>query len=286
MNQEQQFAAALASLTPAQKAAYLAKNPGTNPYKGNDYIVPSSNVAKDYSAYDAAFENHPITQQYKAAGNTIEEIDYAATTGDLSGIKNHYGQPFKLQEQQDALKQAEDLDKAFYEQQKTKETADAESALAQKQADYQNYLLTSGQNFQEDRATLNQKMVDQGVLFSGANAQKQRSLKQKYEQDQAYKQGTLGRQIASEAQDYQYKYGNNAAQGLSQYYNLGGNTYGLNTNKGEVGSSGLSSIYNPSQYNYAGTRIGEQAGQANRTAANLLASKSNKFLSTGYKYQA
>lgn len=246
----------------------------------------TSNQKKDNQPYSDQEYNDAVNSHPNNPGtNSAEEIDYAVTTGDYSQLRNSYGQPFSVKEQQDALKQAKKLDEDFYRQQKEKETADAERSLAQKQADYQNYLLTSGERFQEDKTGLDQKAADQGVLFSGGRVQKQNSLQNKYAQEQAYRQETMGRDIASTASDYQYKYGNDAANSLSNYYKLGGNTYNPNVATGGVGSSGLSSVYKPSQYNYAGTRIGEQMATANQRAARLLANKGNKLLATGYNNQ-
>lgn len=230
-------------------------------------------------------KNDPIMSQYMNAGNTADSLLNAYLTGDFSQTKNQYGQPFTVEEQQKALKQAEEMDKAFYDQQKAKETADTEAALAQKQADYQDYLLSSGEKFQQDKSTLDQNAANQGVLFSGARSQKEKALQTAYERDQASRLGSYGRDIASTAQDYQYKYGNDAANSLSKYYNAGANTYNAGVATGGVGSSGLSNVYNPSASNYAGTRIGERAGTAQKKAAGLLANRGNKLLATSYSNQ-
>lgn len=236
--------------------------------------------------YTDAVGNHPIIQKYTSQGNSPADLEYAASSGDLSGIKNEFGQPFSLEQQQEALKQATEDTSAFYEAQKTKETADTQAALAQKQADYQNYLATSKTNFEGDKTNLDQNAANSGVLFSGGRAQKEQALQNKYSQDQAYQQGNVGRDIASTAQDYQYKYGTQPATNLSQYYNLGGNSYNANVAQNGVSSNGLSSMYNPSSYNLgSGSRIKEQAIDANKRAAGLLWNKGNKLLSTGYSNQ-
>jgi hypothetical protein len=235
--------------------------------------------------YNQALNEHPIIQQSIARGNTAEDLAYAASTGDFSGLVNQFGQPFSLEDQQEALKQAEDDNKLYYEALQSKETADAEASLAQKQADYQNYLLTSGQEFEKDKATADQTAANSGVLFSGGRIQKEKTLQRGYEQDQAYKQDSLGRDISNTARDYQYKYGNDAAKGLSQYYKLGGNTYNANVAQGGVGSGGLSKIYNPNQYDYQGTVNVERKAAAQRRAAGLLWNKGNKLLATGYNNQ-
>lgn len=65
--------------------------------------------------------------------------------------------------------------------------------------------------------------------------QREKNLARAYEQDQASKQASIGRSIGDTARDYQYKYGNESANALSDYYKLGGNTYNPNTARGELG---------------------------------------------------
>ena len=157
--------------------------------------------------------------------------------------------------------------------------------MAKKQADYQDYLINAGEKFQSDKTTLDQNAANQGVLFSGGRAQKENKLQQSYAQDQATKQRNLAGDIASTANDYQYKYGNSAANNLSKYYSAGGNTYNANTPQGGVGSAGLSSVYSTSPYNFQGTRNTERSAAANTRAAGLLWNKGNKLLASGYSNQ-
>ena len=235
--------------------------------------------------YTAALNEHPIIKASVAKGNTADDLAYAASTGDFSGLVNQFGQPFSLEDQQAALKQAEEDNALYYDALQSKDTADAEAALAQKQADYQNFLLTSGQNFEADKATADQSAANSGVLFSGGRVQKEKNLQRSYEQDQAYKQGNLGRDIANTARDFQYKYGNDSAKGLSQYYKLGANTYNANVAQGGVGSGGLSKIYNPKEFDYQGTQNVARKTEAQKRAAGYLWNKGNKLLATSYNNQ-
>lgn len=232
--------------------------------------------------YHATVGNNPKVQELTKAGNTLEEILLGLQTGDISGLRNAAGQPFSTEDQQSALNQAMEDTKLYYEAQKQKETADAEAALAQKQADYQDYLIKSGEQFQADKATLDQQAANQGVLFSGGRAQKEKALQTAYERDQATKTRALGEGIGSTARDYQYKYGNEAANSLSKYYNAGGNVYNPNVATGGVSTTGLSSVYNPGQYNFQGTTNVEQKAAAQKRAAGLLWNKGNKLLASGY----
>jgi ribosomal protein L9 len=228
---------------------------------------------------------NPITKSFVDQGTTIDQLLNAVTTGDFTNVKNAYGEPFTLAEQQKAMAQAENDNKAFFEQQQQKETQDAEAAMKQKQLDYQNYLETQATNFASDKTQLDQNAANQGVLFSGGRAQKERSLQTSYEKDQAYKQASVGADIGSNARDFAYKYGSPAAGGLSSYYNLGSNNYNANVATGGATPGGLSSVYNAGGSNFSGTRIAEKKTAANKGAAGLLWNKGNKLLSTGYTNQ-
>jgi len=236
--------------------------------------------------YEAGVVNNPINAERIAKGNSSEALQYAATSGDLSQLVNEYGQPFSLQEQQDALAQGMEDNKLFYENKQAKEKADTESALAQKQADYQKNLADSKISFESDKASLDQNAANQGVLFSGSRVQKEQNLQKSYEQDQASKLASYGRDVGNIARDYQYAYGDNAAGGLSQFYNASSNTYNPNVATGGVGIGGISSVYNPSSNNFgAGTVMGERSSLAKEYAAKKLANKGNKLLSTSYNNQ-
>lgn len=237
-----------------------------------------ADIDKAYS--DAAAKNPAIATLAKG-GSTIEQIINGLSTGDISGLTDWQGQPFSAADQQAALDQGMKDNKLFYEAQQANDKAAAESNIAQKQADYQDYLISSGQNFEADKTTSDQTAADNGVLFSGGRVQKEKNLSRAYEQDQASKLATATRNIGTTARDFQYKYGNDAANGLSSAYQLGGNTYNPSTATGGVTSNSLSSVYNPAQYNFQGTVNNEQKANANTRAAGYLWNKGNKLLATG-----
>lgn len=235
--------------------------------------------------YAEAAANNPVIAELAQGGSTIEEIIEALSTGNLAGIVDFNGQPFSAQAQQEALAEATEANKLYYEALQTKETADAEALMAQDQADYQDYLISSGQSFETDKMKADQQAAQSGVLFSGSRVQKEKNLARAYSQDQSYVRGKIARNIGSTARDFQYDYGNEAAQGLSQYYNLGGNIYNPNVARGGVSSSGLSSVYQPSKFQFGGRRKAEQSAAAQTRAAGLLWNRGNKLLRTGYKNQ-
>ena len=249
-----------------------AGNPGS-------VVVPKTQAELD-ALYNKAVVSHPTF-----AGNTPEALANAQSTGDFSGLYNEYGQPFSSTDQAQAVSDATAALAPGYEATKQYETQNTEDVLKQKNADYQSWLDSQKTNFQTDKTNLDQNAADQGVLFSGGRIQKQQALGDTYAKNNAAKLGSVGTDIIGTARDYQYKYGNDAGNNLSQYYNLGSNVYNPNVATGGATSGGLSSIYNPSTSNFQGT-----ANVANKTAiqtraAGLLANKGNKLLSTGYKNQ-
>lgn len=228
------------------------------------------------SSYHAAIDAHPKNP----GGSSASDLANAYATGDWSNIKDSNGQPFSTDVQTKATNDAIAAYAPAFQADLAKSTTDTQNSLAGKQAEYQNFLNTSAQNFQQDKSTLDQNAANQGVLFSGARVQKEQNLKNTYLNDQAYKQGIMSRDISNTANDFQYKYGNNAANGLSQYYNLGSNSYNPNVATGGATSNGLSAVYNPNNYNYQGTQNTANGSQIQQRAAGYLWNQGNKILPT------
>ena len=249
------------------------------------YVAPTAPETPESSAYNDAIANDPKIKELINAGNTLEDIIAALESGDLSSLLKSDGQPFSAEDQHAAQVAAQEDNRAYYEALQAKETADAESLLAQDQSDYQNYLINSGQSFEADKTSLDQQASDRGVLFSGSRVQKQKNLQRAYEQDQAYTRDKVSRSMNKTGKDFAYQYGNDTASGLSQYYNLGGNTFNPNVARGGVSSSGLSNAYNSGGYNYTGRRVGERSANTQQRAAGRLWNQGNKLLATGYQNQ-
>lgn len=231
-------------------------------------------IIKDYGT---GLANDPRTASY-AQNNGAEQFVTAYMNNDFSNMVGPTGKPFSFQDQQAAEAKGWADIEGYYKAQKDYETKATERALAQKQADYQDYLLKSGQQFSADKTKLDQTAAEQGVLFSGGRTQRESDLKRQYEQEQASKLGTYGRDITGTAEDFAYKYGSGAAKGLNQYYKAGGNVYNPNVATGGVGSSGLSSIYKPSSSNYQGTELNKFKAEAQKRAATSLSNKGYKLL--------
>lgn len=214
------------------------------------------------------------------SGQTVSQALSNIQRGDISKTNSVTGQPFSNADQRAALRKAQKDLAPYYKELRQKETQDVESALKQRQRDYQEYLASSGEKFQEEKTDQDQTAADSGVLFSGGRYQKLQNLQKGYERDQSYQRDRMAADIGNTARDYQYKYGNKAAGGLSSYYNLGGNTYNPNVATGGVGSGGMSSVYNTRGSDFIGSRSREQQRAAEERAAGFLTNTGNKLLST------
>ncbi len=229
--------------------------------------------------YATAAAAHPAL-----AGNTPEAISYAVSTGDSSALINNQGQPFSAADQSAALTQATSEVSPYYQAEQTKETQDTQATLAAKQAAYEKQQADDAAQFQQDKTTQDQTAANNGVLFSGGRYQKLQQLGDAYNRNAQYQKTAAGADIASTARDFGYKYGDSAANGLSSYYSLGGNTYNPNVAQGGVSSSGLSAIYNANQ-GFQGTQVNAAKAAAQQRAAGLLANKGNKLVASGYTNQ-
>lgn len=218
------------------------------------------------------------------AGMDIDSLVNAYNTGDFSGVTNASGQPLDTATaNKDFADSMAVLDPA-YKAEKAKETADFQDTIGYKQDQYKRDLATSAENFQSDKTQLDQTAADNGVLFSGGRFQKENNLATKYANADAAKKAALTTDVSLAGRDYGYKYGTEAANSptLSGYFQAGGNTYNPNVATGGVGSSGLSSIYNPNSTNFYGKNPEKQSAEAAQRASGLLKNKVNKLVSGNY----
>jgi hypothetical protein len=214
--------------------------------------------------------------------NSADGLVNAYLTGDWTGITDATGTPFSPEQQQEALSKATADLAPYYEAQKQYETQSAQDVLRQKQLDYEKTMSDQATKFQEDKTAADQAAASQGVLFSGGRVQKLQNLGESYATEGAYQKASAANAIGNTARDYQYKYGNEAANNLSQYYKLGGNVYNPSVATGGATPTGLSSVYSPSQSTFQGTRTTEAKAEAQKRAAGLLWNRTNKLVG-GYK---
>ena len=242
------------------------------------YAVPNQQKtqAQVDAEYAAAAASHPVL-----ASNTPEMLDYAMNTGDFSSLVDVSGKPFSAVDQAAAVSEADKAISPYYTALETKDTQDTISSLDQQNRDYQSFLKTQGENFQGDKSKLDQNAADQGVLFSGSRAQKERQLQDSYTRAGQEKKANVASNIGDTARNFGYKYGDIAAGGLGSFFNLGGNTYNANKASGGVGSTGISSVYNTNN-GFQGTIKNTQKADTQKRAAGLLYNKGNKLLASGY----
>ena len=218
--------------------------------------------------------------------STSEEIINAFTTGDWSNIVKSDGMPFSAGDQQAAVDNATAALEPYYKGQAEKDKADTEAALAQKQLDYQKSLAESKISFEEDKSKLDQNAANQGILFSGSRAQKQKALESSYAATNEYNRSKTAGSIGDLMRTYQNVQGTDAAGKISNNLGLGSNTYNAGVATGGVGSGGLSTAYNPSQYNFGtGTAVTSKLSEIYKRAGGLLANKANKLTQGGYNNQ-
>jgi len=251
--------------------------PGLFGKMGYQYASSQSNP------FDQAFAN-ALKSDPDTRGNTPEMLDYAMSTGDVSKLIDSTGKPFSSADQADAVSKATSELQPAYQESLTKDKQDTESNLDQQQRDYQSFLNTQGENFQADKTTLDQSAADRGVLFSGGRVQKERQLQESYARAGEEKKASVGANIGNTARDFGYKYGDQAAQGLGSFFNLGGNAYDAKKATGGITPTGLSGVYNANQGFYGTQNKANQIGIQQR-ATKTLANKGNKLLSTNYLNQ-
>ena len=230
---------------------------------------------------------NPVNEQTGVQTPKYQTYEQAlgAAGGDPTQMTDQYGQSFSAEDQAWAINKATADEAGSWQDKQEKARQDAVASLAYKQDQYGAYQKEAAAGFQEDKAGLDQNAASKGVLFSGGRKQKEQNLQTQYETDQSKKLSTLGYNVGNTARDYQEKYGNGAMGRLSQYYQVGGNTYNPNVATGGVGSKGLSSVYSPGAYDFQGSEVNAQKASAQTRAQGLLWNKGNKLMKTGFNNQ-
>lgn len=264
------------------KTLTAAKTYGSSEETPTDTKIPTTKAELDAYIKEV---NKAKASDPSLAKNSQEDLAYAASTGDFSRILNEYGQPVSVKEQKQAMADAEDALAPGYQAGLEKTQADVEAEMQQQQADYDNYLAKQASQFGEDKTQLDQTAADRGVLFSGGRVQKEQNLGDAYSRDAEYNRSKVASNIASSARDFQYKYGNDAANNLSSYYKLGSQSYNPKVATGGATTGGLSRIYNPNNFNFDGTEYLANRANVNQRAAGLLWNKANKKVGTSINNQ-
>lgn len=230
----------------------------------------------------SALSSDPNYATY-GSGQDPASILNAYQTGNWSGVTTLTGKPFTDEQQQAAVAQAQSALAPGFQAQQDKDTADVSDSLRKTQEGLADTEGTAAKNFSADKVAADQSAADNGVLFSGSRIQKQNDLRNSYQSADAIARRNAGESISSTARNYQYAYGGDAAKNLSSLYSIpGASTYNASAAGGPVTRpSGLSSAYDPSQYNFQGTQKVANTTNVQTRAANLLANKANKLSLSG-----
>lgn len=250
-------------------------------------IMDSATTTAMNSAVVSSLASNPQYQSF-AGNNSPEALANAYNTGDWSGVTTLTGQPFTPEQQNEAYTAAEKALAPGFEAAKTYETSNAQDAIKAQTEDLGTFLKNDAESFKQDKISSDNSAAEQGILFSGARVQKERDLKKLYEDREAQKRGLTTRSIADTAKDFQYKYGNEGASQLSSFYNNmpAGNRYNPNVAGGAVTpKQSISSVYDPSKFNFQGTTNVSNKAATQTRAAGLLANRANKLTGVGYKTQ-
>lgn len=251
-----------------------------------DGILGPKTTAAMNNAVATSISSNP-SLAHLTAQNSPESILEAYNSGDWSGVIDTTGKPFSDADQAAAVEKARlALAPGFDEAQRYEENTTG-AALSDAERGYNEYLKGQEANFQVDKENLDQTAANNGVLFSGGRLQKEQNLRNTYERADAAKRAATGSTISKTANEFQYKYGDTAATkpSLSQYYQLGSNTYNPNVARNGVSTGGLSSVYNTGGKNYQGTETVKNKAAVQTRAASLLGNKANKIVPYGYNNQ-
>jgi hypothetical protein len=231
----------------------------------------------------AALSKNKDFQRY-AGGNDAASILDAYMTGDWSGVMDLTGKPFTDEQQQAAVKAAEKVLGPAYKAAESYDRSVVEDTLRQEGEDFANFQDTEEKAFIDAKDAQDQAAADQGVLFTGARAQKLNDLRNTYEDRQRIARQQSADRTRSTVRGYQYEYGDDAARSLRDLYRLpGASGYNPNVAGGGVArSSSLSSVYNPGDFKFQGTKPVAQKAAVQTRAATTLASKANKLSLSGY----
>lgn len=245
-------------------------------------VFDAATSAAMSSAISKSLSTNPDAKAY-AGANDPTAILNAYVTGDWSGVSSLSGKPFTDEQQAAAVTQAETALAPAYKAQLENDRATTEDTLRGNQEGLADSESADAQQFGKDKNALDQNAADQGVLFSGSRIQKQNDLRTAYQDRDAQARRGAAEHAATTARGYQYNYGNEEAGKLSSMYNLpDAPTYDAGVAGGKVTPGRtLSAAYDPSKYNFQGTKPVAQGAAVQTRAANLLANRANKLTLSG-----
>jgi len=276
---------AISSIVEQQEAVKAPDDPSnmfnTETGRLNRNFQPQNEQEDDY------FYNQAILSNDIFKGNSEEDIEQAALSGDFSGLYDTYGKPFSDLIQQEAVQDAQNALDPRFNVDKEYTTQNTEDALRQNQYNYNNTLEDQADQFEADKTQLDQNAANQGVLFSGARDQKERKLANIYKTNQDRLSQGYQDDTKNLTKNLQYQYGDNAvgSNRLSQYYGSGRNTFNPKVAREGAQRSSLSQTYQPKETGFAGSAVTAHGANVQSRASGLLRNKANKLFNTGYANQ-
>lgn len=246
-------------------------------------VMDSATIKAMEKAVSAAVSKNKDVQKY-AGSNDVNSILNAYTTGDWSGVVSLTGKPFTDEQQKVAVAEAEKVLGPAYEAGKSFDTSIVADKLAAEQEGFAQFQKDEKKDFGVNKDTLDQSAADNGVLFSGSRFQKLNDLRTTYQDRERIARQQSASRTRSTARDYQYDYGNGAANKLSSMYRLPGESgFNANVAGGKVTSNPtLSSTYSPNEFNFQGTKPVAQQAAVQTRAAGQLANRANKLSLSGF----
>lgn len=247
-------------------------------------VLDAKTIDAMNKAVATAASKNPDVARY-AGTNDINSIMSAYQTGNWSGVVDLTGRPFTASQQKAAVSEAEKALAPAYKAQESLDRSIVTDELDAERSAFDQFRKDEALDFRDNKNALDNNAASEGILFSGARAQRLNDLRNTYEDREALRRSQGADSIRSTARSYQYEYGDEAANRLSSLYQMPGtSTYNPNVAGGKVTTSKtLTSAYNPEQFKFQGVKPVAQKAAVQTRAASLLGNRANKLSAQGYK---
>ena len=239
-------------------------------------VMDTATHAAMTNAVTTSVSSNPQMQQYLRS-NSVENIVNGFFSNDLSNVIDITGRPFTKKQQRAAVSEAERVFNPGFEAQEAFDQSVVEDTLRGQQEDFGQFQQAEEEMFGDRKDALDQNAADQGVLFSGSRLQKQNDLRNNFQDREAIQRGRTQDNIRTTARNNQFARGDKNAKGLSDFYDLPGQSrFNAGVAGGQVNRSGLSSAYNPNEFKFQGTRNVANTAAVQQRAANTLTNTARK----------
>lgn len=241
-------------------------------------VMDTATHAAMTKAVTASVSSNPKIIKYGGV-NTVDQILNAYFTNNFSGVTDITGKPFTKQQQQAAVSEAERVFGPGFKAQEAFDQSVVTDTLRGEQEDFGQFQKDEEQVFGDEKDIQDKNAADQGVLFSGSRLQKQNDLRNTFQDREAIQRGRTQDNIRTVARNNQFRYGDKKARGLSEFYDLPGESrFNAGVAGGQVSrSGGLSSTYNPGEFKFQGTQNVSNTAAVQQRAANTLKNTARKL---------